>query len=50
MLCAARQNPVCATFYIHRRNRHAGSFNNQKVVRTMMREITETSLNMIFIT
>ena len=26
----ARQNPVCATFFIHRRNRH-DSFNNKKV-------------------
>ena len=34
--CAARQNPVCATFYIHRRNRHE-SFNHtqkSKFVRT----------------
>ena len=29
MFCAARQNPVCATFYTHRRNRH-GSFNQKK--------------------
>ena len=47
MFSAARQNPVCASFHIHQRNRQE-TFNNKSLfVRTVMKEITEVSFDII---
>ena len=53
MFIAMRQNPVCATFCIHRRNCHNNDtvlLLKKLIMRTIMNELTEASFSMIFIT